>query len=306
MMSIKGVTSFVLLAAIFALLPAAAVAQGSMRYTIGVTEFENQAGWYSSWHLGNAWGTVMTNALQETGRFIVLAETDMRGAALDEQDLVASGRTAQGAKAPVTGQLTPAQLLVKGAITHVQSDTKGGGGGIRIKGIRLGGKKGKAELNATIYLMDSTTGQIAASTSVIGKASRKGASIGYSSSDFGGDFNAYKKDNVGIAMEDAIHQAVEWLTAQLENVPWTGTVAIVREGQIYINRGSREGVANGQEFVVGEADVVRDPDTGEVLETFVNELARLKATNVREKLTICDVVSGNAAAVKKGMTVQLP
>ena len=151
---------------------------------------------------------------------------------------MASGRTAQVQRLRVTGQLTPAQLLVKGAITHVQSDTKGGGGGIRIKGIRLGGKKGKAELNATIYLMDSTTGQIAASTSVIGKASRKGASIGYSSSDFGGDFNAYKKDNVGIAMEDAIHQAVEWLTAQLENVPWTGTVAIVREGQIYINRGS--------------------------------------------------------------------
>ena len=56
----------------------------------------------------------------------------MRGAALDEQDFAASGRTAGGKKAPATGQMTPAQLLVKGAITHVQGDTGGAGGGIGV------------------------------------------------------------------------------------------------------------------------------------------------------------------------------
>jgi hypothetical protein len=58
--------------------------------------------------------------------------------------------------------------------------------------------------------------------------------------------------------------------------------------------------------VVGTADVIRDPDTGEVLDSEVTEVARLKAVSVKEKLTICDVVSGQAAGVQKGMMVSLP
>jgi curli biogenesis system outer membrane secretion channel CsgG len=294
--------------ALLALLVAAPLAaqNGNLRYTVTVTEFENQANWSGAWHLGNAWGTVMTEKLHASGRFIVLGETDMRNAALGEQDLVASGRTAQGAKAPVTGQLTPAQLLVKGAITHVQSSTTGGGGGINVSGIRLGGNKDKAEINATIYLVDSTTGQVKASTSVVGKAGRKGVGVGYSGGGWGGDFEAFKNDNVGRAVEDAVAVAVTWLTSQLEDVPWTGSVAMIKDGQVYVNRGSREGVAAGQQFVVGVADVIRDPDTGEVLDTEVKELARLTAAEVREKLTICNVASGDAASVQKGMMVSLP
>jgi hypothetical protein len=52
--------------------------------------------------------------------------------------------------------------------------------------------------------------------------------------------------------------------------------------------------------VVGETEVIRDPDTGEVLDESVNEIARLRAVTVKEKLTICEVVSGNAGAIKKG------
>jgi curli biogenesis system outer membrane secretion channel CsgG len=111
---------------------------GGLRYTISVSKFENRAGWRGQWDIGDAWGTVMTDMLNQTGEFIVLGETDMRYAAMDEQDLAASGATAGGKKAPVSGQLTPAQLLVKGAITHAQGSTSGAGGGIRIKGIRLG------------------------------------------------------------------------------------------------------------------------------------------------------------------------
>ena len=296
----------ILVIAFLVLSASPASGQGGLRYSVSVTEFENRAGWHGQWDLGHAWGTVMTEKLHASGRFIVLGEGDMRGAAMAEQDLAASGATAQGAKTPVTGQLTPAQILVKGAITHVQGSTEGGRGGIRVRGIRLGGKKGKAEMNATIYMVDTTTGQVLASTSVVGEAGRKGVGVGYSGSQFGANFDAYKKDNVGRAMEDAIAQAVTWLVDQLEGLPWTGSVALVRDGKVYINRGEREGVTAGQTFVVGSAEVIRDPDTGEVLDTLVTELARLQATTVRDKLTICDVVSGSASAVKKGMTVQLP
>ncbi len=152
---------------------AAQEAAGGLRYSITVTKFENRAGWHGQWDIGDAWGTVMTDMLNQTGRFIVLGETDMRGAALDEQDFAASGRTAGGNKAPVTGQMTPAQLLVKGAITHVQDDTAGGAGGVRVKGFKIGGGGGKGEVNATIYIVDSTTGQVMASTNVVGVSKKK-------------------------------------------------------------------------------------------------------------------------------------
>ena len=281
-------------------LPLQAAAQGNLRYTVGVTEFENQAGWYGHFNIGNAWGTVLTDLLNQSGRFIVLGESDMRGAAMAEQDLGASGRTAGGAKTPVTGQLTPAQLLVKGAITHVQYDTKGGEGGIRFKGIGLGGKAKTAEVNVTIYMVDSTTGQIVASQSVIGQAKSKGAAVGYSGGDWGAAFGGHKDDNLGQAIADAADQAVKWMTGQLPSIPWSGSVVMVKDGQVYINRGSREGVTAGQRFVVGVSEVIRDPDTGEVLDQSVTEVARLEAASVKEKLTICNVVSGSAGAVRKG------
>ena len=302
----RGVVGVLVVAMLLAVMPAVAQeAAGGLRYSITVSKFENKAGWYGRWDIGDAWGTVLTDMLNQTGKFIVLGETDMRGAALDEQDFVASGRTAQGKKAPVTGQMTPAQLLVKGAITHVQADTGWGGGGIRIKGFRIGGKGGKGEVNATIYVVDSTTGQVLASKSVVGVAKRKGLALGYNTGGWGAAFGGHKNDNVGLAVQEACAQAVEFIKEQLPNIQWTGSVVMTKAGKVFINRGEREGVAVGQQFVVGEAEVIRDPDTGEVLDESLTEIARIRADRVKEKLSICSVVSGDAAAVKKGMTIHV-
>ncbi|HVN76176.1 MAG TPA: CsgG/HfaB family protein [Thermoanaerobaculaceae bacterium] len=279
---------------------------GGLRYSITVSKFENRAGWHGQWEIGDAWGTIMTDLLNQTGKFIVLGEKDMRQEAMAEQDFAASGRAAGGAKAPATGQMTPAQLLVKGAITHVQDSTAGGHGGVSIGGVRLGGGGGKGEVNATIYIVDSTTGQVLASKSVTGVSTRKGLDIGYSGAGWGADAGGYQKDNVGKAVTAACKEAVDFMIAQLPKIPWTATVAQVAGGKVYVNRGTREGVSEGQEFVVGEANIVRDPDTGEVLDQSVNEVARLQVSQVKEKLSICTVKSGSAGAIRKGMMVKLP
>jgi curli biogenesis system outer membrane secretion channel CsgG len=280
-------------------------AKGNLRYSITVTKFENKAGWSGQWDLGDAWGSIMTDSLQGSGRFIVLGEKDMRGEAMAEQDLVDSGRMAGGNKAPKKGNMTPAQLLVKGEITHVQDSTTGGAAGLGFKGIRLGGSTDKAEINATVYLVDSRTGQVKASTKVVGKAGRKGLGLGYSGSALGGltgAFDGFKKDNVGKATEDAIAQAVEFLIKQLEGIPWEGSVVSAKDGKIVINRGTREGVTEGQSFTVGELDETVDPDTGEVLDRSVNEVATIQVTSVKEKIAICQASTGGDK-VAKGMTV---
>ena len=102
----------------------------------------------------------------------------------------------------------------------------------------------------------------------VGKAGKRGLAVGYSGSALGGltgDLGGFQKSNVGKATEDAVSQAVDFLKKQLESIPWEGSVALVKDAKIVINRGTREGVSVGQEFVVGALEEVKDDDTGEVL-----------------------------------------
>ncbi|MEZ4549856.1 MAG: CsgG/HfaB family protein [Desulfobacterales bacterium] len=54
------------------------------------------------------------------------------------------------------------------------------------QGIRIGGSKDSAEVNITMYLVEAETGQVKASTKVVGKSDRKGLSLGYHGSGLGG------------------------------------------------------------------------------------------------------------------------
>ena len=274
---------------------------GNLRYSVMVNKFENKANWRGQWELGDAWGTIFTDQLVQSGKFIVLGEADMRGAAMQEQDLAASGRTAGGKKAPKMGRMTPAQLLVKGAITHVQ-ETKGGGGGFGFKGITIGGDAGSAEINITIYLVDSATGQVKASKSVIGKSGKRGLTLGYHGSALGGltgDIGGFMKDNMGKAAMDACNQALEFLVAQLDSIPWEGSVSLVKSDKLLINRGTREGVEVGMKFDVGKVEEIVDEDTGEVLDSEMTKIGTVTVTEVKEKICYTTPLEG----AEKGMGV---
>jgi len=288
--------------ALAALASAAVFAEGgNLRYSVMVNKFENKANWRGQWELGDAWGTIFTDQLVQSGKFIVLGEADMRGAAMQEQDLAASGRTAGGKKAPKMGRMTPAQLLVKGAITHVQ-ETKGGGGGFGFKGITIGGDAGSAEINITIYLVDSATGQVKASKSVIGKSGKRGLTLGYHGSALGGltgDIGGFMKDNMGKAAMDARNQALEFLVAQLDSIPWEGSVSLVKSDKLLINRGTREGVEVGMKFDVGKVEEIVDEDTGEVLDSEMTKIGTVTVTEVKEKICYTTPLEG----AEKGMGV---
>ena len=291
-----------LIAAAFAVMSSVAFAQGgNLRYTIQVNKFENKANWSGRWDLGDAWGTILTDQLVQSGRFIVLGEADMRGAAMAEQDLAQSGRVAGGKKTPKIGRMSPAQLLIKGAITHVQ-ETKGSGGGFGFKGIQFGGDGGSSEINVTIYVVDTMTGQVKASKSVVGKSGKKGFSLGYHGSALGGltgDLGGFEKDNMGIATTDAINQAMAFIVAQLESIPWEGTVALAKEDKLIINRGSREGVSVGMKFNIGKVDEVVDEDTGELLDKDMKTIGTVTVVQVKEKVSYTTPLAGAA----KGMGV---
>jgi len=278
-------------------------AQGNLRYSITVSKFPNEAGWSGQWDIGDGFTTILTDALQQSGKFIVLGDSEMRKEAMAEQDFAASGRVAGGQKAPKVGRMTPAQLLVRGSITHVQDETSGGRGGISFKGISLGGSGGKAEVNITIYLVDSETGQVKASKKVVGQAGRRGLGVGYHGSalgGLGGDLEGFRKDNVGKACEDAVVEAVEFLSQQLESIAWEGSVMLANESRLVINRGTREGVEPGMAFQVGSVEELVDPDTGEVLDVELTTVGTVTVTEAKEKIAYCTPLAGAA----KGMSVQ--
>ena len=110
------------------------------------------------------------------------------------------------------------------------------------------------------------------------------------------------KDNVGKACEDAVIQAVEFLEKQLEKIPWEGSV-IKTGDKVLINRGSREGVEEGNVFVVGSSESITDKDTGEVLDTEIKQVGKIKAVTVKEKISYCEALEGGGK-IKADMSVQ--
>jgi len=283
----------VILIALAGLLPATILAQGGLRYTIQVTKFENQAGWHGRWDLGDGWGAVLTDKLNQTNKFIVVAEQDMRNAAMDEQDLASSGRVAGGKKAPKTGQMTPAQLLVKGVITAFDDGTSGGSTGGSFKGVRVRVKGGKSLISGTVYVVDATTATVTASTDFTAEVKIKGVKLGLSRHGFHGDVGGFKKTPAGQVMAAACEDVADFLMAQADTVPWSGTVIKGGSDRIIINRGSREGVSEGQVFRIGKSEEIRDPDTGELLDHDFMETGTVRITKVKEKLAYCELVSGN-------------
>lgn len=302
-MKLKNLTLTLLL--VSALLQAApSAAQGGLRYTIMVSKFENSvSSWKGHFDLGDSWSTIMTAALGENERFIVIGEHDMRREALDEQAFGASGATVQGAKTPQRGNMTPAQLLVKGEITHFESNSSGEDGGFRIKNLKLGGSKQKTVVRATVYIVDSATASVVASKNFEGTSQKRNLKMQFWKNGKSGNYGKAEDESTAAALIDAIDQTIEWMVGRLPSILWRGEIVLVKGNTVVINRGLREGVREGETFTAGESTMLRDPDTGEVLDEDINEQARLKVDRVKEKVAYCKVIDGDASLLYEGMGI---
>jgi curli biogenesis system outer membrane secretion channel CsgG len=285
--------------------PSPPLAPGELRYTVSVGELHNESGWQGEYDLGNAWGRALADMFSRSPRFVVVGDREARVMALEEQDLAAAGATAGGA-APESGFLTPAQLLVNGAILSVEQSSGGGEGGLNIGGVVIGGGRRIAEVTLALAITEATTGQIVASTLVTGTSTSQSWSLRFADPNVQGSLDTYKDDGLDQAVLDAAAQAVHWFERQLPSIPWRGSVVRIDGSTIYVNRGSRDGVIPGQTFAVGEIEIVRDPDSGEVLLQEVREVARLSVTRVEPKLSVCDLASGDPRGLRTGLAVVKP
>lgn len=280
----------------------AAPPAGGLRYTVFVEKFKNES--ESRRRLGDEWATQLTSALHESGRFIVVAQEDMQKSAMKEQARGASGVTVQGKKTAARGRMTPAQLVVKGVITHFEQGAAEQGGGVDLGPVRIGAGRARTEVRGTLQMIDATTGMLVAAKNFTGLAQNRRFAVQGRRGERSGDMSAGESDNVHEAMEKAIHDVIPWMVAQLPSVPWRGSVVKVDGERIIINRGSREGIAAGAELIAGESEILTDPDNGDVLDEIVHERARIRVDTVNERTSVCSVVSGDARLLVEGMGVK--
>lgn len=146
---------------------------------IAVNKFTNKSA-KGGRAFGEGMSDMMTTALFNSSRFIVLDRTDHRDI-MNEQDLGASGRIKQETAAPI-GQMEGAELLVTGSVTSFQPDAKGGMGGIGVPAgggfLGIGGSGKQAYMTIDVKVVDTRTGRIVSAATIEGKSTDYVAGVG--------------------------------------------------------------------------------------------------------------------------------
>ena len=174
----------------------AAPADGK-QHRIAVSAFEFRAG-QGSKELGDGMRDMLTDALTNTGRFIVL-ERERLNEVMAEQDLADTGRFANETVAP-KGELEGAELLIRGSITTFDPNCKGG------SALIVSGSKSCIAIN--IRIIDARTGRVVSATTVEGSSGKSAVGL-----TFGGELpfglGAYKKTPIESAIRNCIGAAVD-------------------------------------------------------------------------------------------------
>jgi curli biogenesis system outer membrane secretion channel CsgG len=307
-MSEKLLSRTVLLALVFTLLGALYLAPGAgatgLKKVVAVSRFENKTSYGSggAWDIGNGMADQLTDALVQSGQFVVL-ERQTLGDVISEQDLAASGRTTKSRSAR-TGKLTSAQILIKGAVTEYSQASSGSDTGVSVMGVRIGGAKKEAHVGLIIRLIDTTTGEVLVSKRVEGKAKAGSFGLGINIKGVGFGTKGFKKTPLGKATQIAIDNAVEAIAEGLRNVPYQGRVILVKGNNIYLSAGRRTGASVGDVFTVySRGEELIDPDTGEMLGSEEEKLGKVKIFSVKEKFSKARPV-GTIEGVEKGNIIR--
>jgi len=279
-------------------------AMKGLKKTVAVFDFKNDSGVTSRVKLGQDFSMQLSDALIQSGQFIVLTRKDL-DVVMAEQDLASSGRFAWTKKTAKTGKIIPAQILIKGQITEFEENSSGGGQGLTIKGVTIGGSKSSAHIAVIVQLVDSTTGQIIDSKRVEGKAKSGGFEIGYSG-EFDISSSNFKKTPLGKAVQMAIDRSVEYIAGKMKNIPWEGKVILVKEdGTVFVNSGENTGIISGTKLsILKEGEALIDPDTGLDLGSDTTEIARIEITEVQEKFSKAKILGTPSGTIEKGDIVQ--
>ncbi|HBE77339.1 MAG TPA: hypothetical protein DDW65_06095 [Firmicutes bacterium] len=271
------------------------------QYKIAVLPFDDgsitERWWGSHWEVGKGVSDELVSALLATKRFRVI-EREQINKVIREQDFGAGGRVDPSSAARI-GKVLGVQLLVMGRVTEFSLKSQGAAVGIGGRGFGLGIKTTTARVVLDARLVETTTAEIKAA--IPGQGEKKNTNLAvvkdWNAIAFGS--NDFQKTNLGIALRDAVNQLANGLVSQAyqgepgeASSALTGTVFYAKDNRIIINIGSNDGVQQGMVFLVNHLiDVVKDPDTGEVVDEITEPVAEISVIEVKEKTSTCNVIS---------------
>lgn len=208
----KLLLSFLAVALLVTLFAQPLAAKDKIR--LGVLRFTNQtaAGWWSG-SVASELQDMLAAELVSTKAFSVLERKEI-DAVLGEQDLSASGRVSNKTKVQMK-KLKGAQYLVAATVSAYEENTSGQKGGIRFKGLSLGGGKNKAYIAVDLKVIDTETGEITDARTI--EASSKGSALGAGLSlrNFSVGGESYKKTPTGKAIRACILYIAEYLECSM-------------------------------------------------------------------------------------------
>jgi len=258
---------------------------------IAVAEFENKTNWAGQANLGTGMADQLITSLVNTNRFIVLERQSLE-AVLREQDFGTSSRANKEGGAKI-GELSRAQILIQGSVTEFDQQSSSGGGGFSYGGVTFSSSEATAHVAVDVRVYDTTTGQILASKACKGTARATAGGVGFANKDWAFTTGGEAKTPLDFAVRDAIVQAVDFITFELQKLPWEGRVAMVKDGDVYINCGRTTGIMVGDQFAVFKpGDAIIDPETGLNLGSENKFFGKIEVIKVEEKFSKTTVING--------------
>lgn len=185
------------------------------RPTVAVMDFDYGTidNWWGQYDIGKGMADQVVDVLVNDGSFRVI-ERKKLDTVLAEQDFAQSDRAdPSAAKLAKIGKVLGVKYIIAGSITKFSTEKRGGG--VRVKGIGLGGSKAKSEVALTARVIDATTGEILVSAKGLGQ-SNKGGGFDFSKGGFGVGTNAeeWRNSALGEAQEKACNEFVAALVAK--------------------------------------------------------------------------------------------
>jgi curli biogenesis system outer membrane secretion channel CsgG len=265
---------------------------------------------YGEWDVGGGLAAMLTTALDQSGRFVVLERANLERVAFEQQ--LKAKSAANPETGPRLGRLTGAQFVVIGAVTEFGTQDKGSGISLGLPGFgkQLGGLIGARQTEGAVTLdlriVDTTTGQIVQTLKVKEPISTTSVSMGvnYRGMTLGGD--SFDNTPLGEATRQAIEKAVAEIVAVSARQPWRALVVEFDGRDIAINSGSAAGVKVGDRFDIERiTNPLTDPATGEVLSVRRKGLGTLVITGVEAKVAYGPFKSSDPDAPVRGDVVVL-
>ena len=280
--------------------------------TIAVQRFSSSGSFeevYGAWDVGAGMEAMLATALLETDQFILVERANLSDI-LSEQELAGSGMTGTG-KSVAIGQLNSAQLMIYGAVTEFDTQSKSGGFNVGASSgsslLGLGRSKSEGTIGLDVRIVDATTGRVLSSKHVKESVISKGFDItgGYEGITIGD--SDFVQTPIGQAARAAITQVVQLIIEDAVQTEWKGQVVDYDGEDIYINAGTSAGIEEGNQFVIERiSKSLTDPTTGEVLMVKTEKLGVVKVGMVTDKISFGKFVSVHDDSPTRGDMAVLP